>query len=267
MNLEGAAYLIALYARADIFLLVFVRFVGFFAIVPIFSGKNIPVMTRLGFALLLSLMVFTSGNIKFITLDDNIIGYALLILKEFIVGIIIGYVAFFVFNILYLSGFLSDQQIGLTMANVFDPISQVQVPISGNLYYFMLCAFFVVTGGHRMIISTFFYSFEALPIGTAVILNNEMLLKTMVELMVQFFIIGTLVALPVIGVILVLDVALGVMARAVPRMNIFAVGMSLKIFIGLIILWIVSPMFITVYEMIYELLTEELLKIIKVMMP
>jgi len=267
MDLSDSLYIVTLLSRADVFLLIFVRFVGFFIIMPIFGLRNIPAMTKAAFSLLLALIVFTSGDIELVAFDDNIFGYMALIAKEFAVGLAIGYVVFMIFNFMYLSGFLTDQQIGLTMANVFDPVSLIQVPISGNLYYLLICMFFVVTGGHRMTISTICYSFKALPLGSAVVVGNSGIFSIVLDLMTQFFIIGTLLALPPIGVILVLDVALGVMARAVPRMNIFAVGMSLKIIVGLLILWVISPLFGMVYNMLYELMTQRLADIIKVMMP
>lgn len=267
MELNGAEYIFFLLARADIFMLIFIRFIGFMVISPVFGIRNIPAMTKVGFSVLLSLLVFTSGNIESVTLEDSIIGYFLVMIKEFFVGVSIGYVVFLIFNIMYLAGFLSDQQIGLTMANVFDPVSMIQVPISGNLYYLIMCAFLVAAGAHRMLISSVFYSFEALPIGSAVVVGNSNIFAVIIELMSHFFSVGVLVALPVTGVMLVLDVALGIMARAVPKMNIFAVGMSVKVLIGLSVVWIISPMLSMVYDMLYKLITQGLVDIIKVMMP
>ena len=153
------------------------------------------------------------------------------------------------------------------MANVFDPVTQTQVPISGNLYYFVFCALFVASGSHRNVISTLFYSFKALPVGSELIIGNDKLVYLVMELMGKFFISGVMMALPVMGTILVVDVALGVLVKAAPRMNVFVVGMPLKVLVGLIIIWLIVPIFGQVFNSIFSLINEYLLSIIKVMMP
>lgn len=267
MDSSNAQVLIDIFSNVDIYFVIFIRIIGFISIVPIIGGSTIPVMARLGFSMFLASIVYASGNITEIYYMDTIYGYFLLLLKEFFVGFTIGFVVYFLFNLTYLAGQLSDQQIGISMASVFDPVTQTQVPIVGNLYYFVLCTFFVVNGGCRLLINALFYSYKALPIGSAVIVGNNGLFYTILEIMIVYFKLGVLIALPVIGVILVIDVVLGVLVKTVQKLNVFVVGMPLKVFVGFFSLVIIVPMFVQVYINIYSEISKYILEIIKVMMP
>lgn len=267
MNYEGADILVSIFNNVDIFMLIFVRIIGLLTLLPVIGGRNIPVIARLGLSLAISGIIYSSGNVTDVVYENNIIGYAMLILKEFLVGLTISYFVFLIFNSLYLTGHLTDQQIGYSMASVFDPVSNTQVPITGNLYYFSLCALFILNKGHYMVINTIFYSYKALPIGKAFILGNNNLMELLMFGMVQFFIMGTLIALPIIGIILIMDVSLGVLVKTVPKMNVFVVGMPLKVFVGLIGVWIIMPAFSDVYVKIFTLISDFILNSIKVMIP
>lgn len=267
MNYEGTEILIDIFNNVDIFMLIFARIIGLIVLLPVIGGNNVPVIAKIGIALAISGIIYVSGNVTDVIYTNNIIGYAMLILKEIIVGLIMGYIVFLIFNALYLTGHLTDQQIGYSMANVFDPVSNTQVPITGNLYYFSLCTLFILNKGHYMVINTIFNSYKALPIGKALLLGNDNLMKLFMSAMVQFFVIGTLIALPIIGIILVMDVSLGVLVKTVPKMNVFVVGMPLKVLAGLMGLWIIMPVFSDVYVKVFTLISDLILNSIKVMIP
>lgn len=267
MDSQSAAELINMFSNSDIFLVIFIRMIGFITLMPVLGGRNIPVMARIGLCMILASVVYSSGNVTEIFYYDSIAGYILLLIKEFIVGFIIGFVVYFIFNIAYLAGFLTDQQIGFSMANIFDPITQTQVPITGNLYYFSLCMFLIVSNGHHFVINSIFYSYRALPIGSAVIIGNGSLFQVLIKIMSSFFITGISIALPIIGTVLITDLVLGVLVKTMPQMNVFVVGMPAKIFIGLFAILLVIPMFSNIYNIIYNQMSEAILNVIKVMMP
>lgn len=267
MTFDNTQSLLDIFNNVDVFMLVFIRVIGIFITLPVLGGGTIPTSTKLGFSLALTGIIYSSGLI-YIPPEFNIqdvVVYGMLILKEFLVGLIIGFVVFFIFNSVYFSGHLTDQQMGYSMSSVYDPISNTQVPISGNLYYFSLCALFIINKGHYMIINTIYYSYKALPIGKAFIVGNQNLTNLILYEMLQFFVIGTLFALPIIGIILIMDVSLGVLVKTVPKVNVFAVGMPLKAMAGLIALWIIVPAFSDVYVRIFSVLSELILGVVKVL--
>ncbi len=258
--------LVSLYNNIDVLLAVMARFFGFFLVVPVISGRNIPVMTRIGLAAAIGAIVFFSGNVTIPAYEPNLFGYAVVLMVEVIVGLIMGFVVFMMFSLFYFVGQLMDYQIGFSMVSVFDPVTQFQVPITGNLYYLLCTMMFVMTNGIEQLIQTVFYSYESLPLGQAQLLNNPNLPAVLMEMMVSFFVIGIKIALPMIATILVVDAALGILTKAVPQMNIFVVGMPLKLFIGLIVLYMIFPMFSSIYRYVYDMTLVYFYNIVKGMM-
>lgn len=259
------AHLTYIFNNIDVFMLVFARIIGFFAVVPIIGGSTTPNIVKIGFSLAISSIVYTYGFIEHSIEYSSVFAYFLIIAKEIIVGIILALVVYFIFSATYLGGQFTDQQMGYSMANIYDPISSTQVPITGNMYYFSLCAIFIANNGHHSLISSLVNSYKALPIGSAIFINNQYLFYNFVYILSELFKLGISIALPIIGVILVTDIALGIMVRAVPKMNVFVIGMPLKTLIGLITLFIILPVFSQVFYNIYEFIINQILNIIKVM--
>ena len=265
MNFENTKILVDIFNNIDLYMLILVRIIGFLVFMPVIGGSNGIAILKIGLALAISNIIFMSGNVTNVGDYNSIMAYAMLILKEFFVGLIISYIVFFIFNSAYFAGHMTDQQIGYSMASTFDPMTNSQVPITGNIYYFLLCVLFILNKGHHMVITTVFNSYKALPIGKAYIVGNTGLLYGLINMLVEFFKIGFLFALPIIGITLVMDVALGVLVRAVPKMNVFAVGMPLKVIAGLSALWVIIPLFSEFYYKVYNVISELLLNSIKVM--
>jgi len=251
MDYVSASTLIDFYGQIDIFLVIFVRFFAFMVVVPIFSGQNIPVMLKLMISLAVSAIVMSSGTVAAAAYGDTLIGYAILILTEFLNGFIIGFVVYFMFSVFYLIGQLVDYQLGFSMVSVFDPISQIQVPITGNLFYLTVMMFFVIGGGLNYFIKLVFDSYAIIPLGHGNFTDPN-LIGYMITIMTRYFELGVIIALPVIGTIVIIDIALGLLIKAVPQMNIFVVGMPVKVFIGLIVLSFILPSLLESYRVVLE---------------
>ena len=262
-DIAGFDVLVQFYSQIDVLLLIFVRVIGFFMAIPVISSQNIWGMGRIFLALCVSVALFMSGMATTVYYMDTTLGYVYLILLEFMVGVIIGYVASLIFNLIFFAGQLIDFQIGLTMVNVIDPMTQVQVPIVGNLYYFSLMAIVVVTGGLHAFFETFFYSYTIIPIGTGTVLGNELLAWRVVMLLVESTILAVRIAMPLIGTMMVVNVALGVMVKTVPQMNVFVVGLPLKLLVGLVLLWIVmTPNLGTIFRLVGNMAYNAMLEVI-----
>lgn len=256
------------YDNIDVFLLIFVRLLAFFLLLPVISGMSIPISVKLTLAVCISVVIFMSGAVTTVTYHNSIAGYFILILTEFLTGIFMGYVLFFIFNIIFYTGQLIDYQIGLSMMSVLDPVSQIQVPVVGNLYYLAVSAMLVVTGGLHSFIGAFFYSYQILPIGVANIIGNAPLAWYMLTLLTEFIVVAVKIALPIVGSILLIDVALGIMVKAVPQMNVFVVGMPIKLMVGLLLLLsVLGPTLGTIYNHLFELAYDALINTIWGMAP
>ena len=160
------------FLKVDILLLVFVRFLGLFVTSPVFGGRNVPNYSKIGFSLIISTLLLSVKQNITVSYDNHVIGYALLIMKELIIGMLLGFVVYLILSVFYLAGQLIDYQIGFTMVSVMDPLSQIQVPVTGNFYYLLVLILFLIRNGHHKLIQALFYSYDVLPIGEAVLRIN-----------------------------------------------------------------------------------------------
>jgi len=149
----------------DIFVLIFVRMTGLFVAAPIFGRRNIPSYFKIGFSFMLALILANIMPAPEIDYQQNIYQYVLMVIKEFIVGLTIGYIAYMVFTAIYLAGQLIDMQIGFGLVNVLDPISNIQVPITANFYFIISMLVLLMVNGHHMLIKVLFESYSYIPLG------------------------------------------------------------------------------------------------------
>ena len=260
---ELAAYaLVGFYNNFDVLLLVMVRMLAFFILVPVLAGGMIPRIPRVMLAFCMAVMVFSTGVAEEIVYVPNVIGYLGLIITELAAGLLMGFIVYIAFAVIYFVGQIVDYQIGFMMASLFDPISQIQVPVVGNLLNFTMMALFVVSGGLSSLVAAVILSYDFAPIGQIFVLENNALLLYCLGVFSSYFLLGLQFALPITGSILLVDVMLGILVKAVPQMNIFVVGMPLKTLLGVSIMWFITPVFATYYYIIYEQAAEALMSVI-----
>jgi flagellar biosynthetic protein FliR len=154
------------------------------------------------------------------------------------------------------------------MVNVLDPIQQIQVPVMGNILSMAAYALFIVSGGLHEVMRIFFNSFRLVPIGTAFILGNAPLAEFMMWTFTGFVILAVRIALPIVGTMLIIDVCLGIMVKAVPQMNVFVVGMPLKVLVGLFLVFsVMIPQLSTIYNNVFDIAVEGMANVIEGMNP
>ena len=267
MNSLQSASLIEFFTNFDIFLLISIRLIGFFIVAPIVSTPYIPMRAKISFSIFFAYIIFISGKITDVFYYDSIPGYFAIGIQELIVGIIIGLTSYIVFSIIFFAGQLMDYQIGFSMVNVLDPVSQVQVPVTGNLFYFFICLILIESGGLHSFISAIFYSYDVLPIGAAKILANPVSTRLFMNLLSEYLVLGVLIAFPIVGTILIIDVVLGIVVKAVPQMNVFAVGMPIKLLLGLTIIYLIVPYYMAVYNTLFDKAFNTIMFMIRGLMP
>ena len=241
MYVDVADSLALVYGNMEVFVLVMVRIMGFFVIMPFFSGTTTPVRSRLAFAFVTSLLIVVSGHVALDAVVAGIMDYFLIIVSEFVTGFLIGFVVFLFFSIFHMMGQVTDFQIGFAMVSMHDPISQVQSPITGNLYYFAFLSIFVASGGLSIMLLYVMQTFVMIPPGSAFILGNDGLAATFVGMLSIYFELGLRFAMPIISVIIIVDATLGILIKAVPQMNVFVVGLPIKVGIGLLTIRLLVP--------------------------
>jgi len=230
-----------IYSQFPVFLLVGLRVTGLFLMSPVFGRRNIPAGTKIGLALLISYILIPILPLESSYVLFNPYAYALECLKEFILGLAMGYITTLFFSAVMTAGQLIDIQIGFGMVNIFDPQSNTQVPLFGNFLNILALLIFFSVDGHHGLIRLLVSSFSRIPPGKITI---DPILGTMAaEFFATTFALAVQIALPVIASSLMAETALAIIMRAVPQMNVFVVGMPLKIILGLIIMIIILPFY------------------------
>lgn len=242
----------------DVFILVLVRMTGLFVTAPIFGRRNVPVYLKIGFSFFLAMILVNTLTVPKPEYFNNIYDYAFLVLKEFLVGVTIGYVSFLVFSAIYLAGQLIDMQTGFSMVSVMDPMSNIQVPVTSNFYFIISMLIFLSINGHHLLIQALFKSYNMIPLGKASF--NQNLMNDIIRVFGDIFIIGFKISAPIIAAILITDVALGVISRTMPQLNVFVVGMPLKIILGVLIIYFSIPVFTEVVSWMTGRMNTEVFK-------
>ncbi|MGE5631779.1 MAG: flagellar biosynthetic protein FliR, partial [Caulobacteraceae bacterium] len=122
--------------------------------------------------------------------------------------------------------------------------------LTGNFIYILTTLFFLMIDGHHILLSALYKSYSLLPINSFVF--SEALVNNMISIFAEVFLIGFKISIPVVAAALLADVALGILAKTVPQMNVFVVGMPLKIGIGLLTLIFMMPIFINVMTVTFD---------------
>lgn len=253
------------YKYLDVFLLVFVRTGSLFISVPIFSNRNIPVIAKIGLTFFITTIVVNVIEVSAPVASTDAVGFGIVLLKEFFVGWIIGMGAYMVFAILTLAGQFIDYQVGFSMVNVFDPLSQIQLTITGTFYYYMVLLMILITNTYHFFIKAIIKSFEIIPIGQVVLSAN--LYDSFIGFMNELLLISMQIAAPFFFAMLLIDVILGILARTAPQMNLFVIGFPIKIFLGLTVMLITLNIFPAVSDIITDKLVVFIDNLMKGMMP
>ena len=223
----------------EYFLLIFTRVSCFVFIAPFFSMNNTPARVRIGISFFTSLLLYQTLSPAEAVIYDSELQFAIIVIKEAIAGLIIGFGVNICTSIVNFAGSIADMETGLSMVTLFDPTTRQNTSITGVIYqnYFMLAL--IASGMYRYLFGALADTFVLIPINGAVF-RSEKLLESVVMFMNEYIIIGFRIVLPIFCVTLLLNAILGVMAKVSPQMNMFAVGMQLKIIVGL------GVMFLTV---------------------
>lgn len=231
-------------------LLILVRIASFVFVAPFFSQRGVPSQTKIGLSFFIALILYNVVPHPELNYE-GVIGYGIAVLKEGITGLLIGFSANICSSIVVLAGSIIDMDIGLSMAQSFNSDMGTQTTSTGNLYYYLVFAMLIATNMHHYILRAVCDSFYVVPIGGAVF-EWDSLLLSMTTYMTDLFVIGFRIFLPVFAVMMIMNVVLGIMAKVAPQMNMFSIGIQLKILVGFIVLFVVVFLFPSVTDMVFD---------------
>lgn len=217
----------------EYYLLVLVRIASFVAVAPFFGLSSVPTRVKAGFSAVVAILIAQAmpGQVTY----DGMLEYGIIVAKEALTGLFIGMAANCCTYIIGFAGQLMDMQIGLSMAQEYNPLTRTQESVTGNLYYYSIMLLLLISDLYHYIIKAIADTYTLIPVNTQVF-QWEYLVNGMVRFITDMLVIGFRITLPVFACCMIMNCILGIMAKVAPQMNMFSVGIQLKIFAGFAVL-------------------------------
>lgn len=229
-------------AHTDVFLVIMARVTGIFLMAPIFGSQQVPVQVKLALSLIITALIGMTLSPENIQLPSQLLGLVLLIASEMAIGFLIGYFVYLVFAAVTVAGQMIDMQLGFSIVNVVDPQFGTQLPLVGNFLYLLAMLVFLALNGHHVVLTALYRSYELIPLAGFKL--NGGLMDFLIQLVAGMFVTAVKIGAPIIGALFAADFALGILARTVPQLNVFVVGLPLKDFLGLLVLLAALPLYV-----------------------
>lgn len=244
----------------SMFLLPFFRIAAFMAVAPVFSVGVIPVRVKLILSLALTLVIVPGIPAQASSGADQA-SLFFSIVNQIIVGISLGFVVQIIFSAIINGGQIIGMQMGLGFAQMMDPQTGVSVPVIAQFYNIMAILLFIAINGHLVMIGVLANSFEVVPVMGAGLMTEKY--YSIAAFGGWVFTGGLMIALPAVTALLAINIILGVLTKAAPQMNIFAVGFVITILSGFVIILITLPIAFSQATVMFDKATEMMLEVLR----
>lgn len=245
------------------FLLIFFRITGVISLCPLFGDRAFPTTARIALGIFFALLLYPTISPPAVSMNFSSI--ILAIAKETMIGITIGLAVLLIFIGTQLAGEVMGYQMGMWLAEIYEPQFGQETPIIGHFIYLFAIMLFVVTNAHLFVLKGLRESFSILPL--AEFHFSSALHSEFIRLGSNVFKLGFQIGAPIIGVLLLVTLAMGIIARIIPEMNVFFVAIPLQIAVGFIFLGLAIPYIGGLLIQNYKNLGYEIMKIIKFITP
>ena len=214
------------------FLLLFFRFAGLFIMVPLFSHMSIPVTIKTAMAFVFSVLFF--AIMPPLNMEINTSNVVLAILSEFLLGFTVGLMLQLVMHIMTFAGIQISFIMGFSMASVVDPQSGISMPIISNILALLSLMMFLALDGHHAVLLFVNESLSEVPLGG--FLLNEAVFNHMLKATMNMFLVGFMIAFPIIALSLLADVIFGMLMKTMPQFNLLVIGFPIKIMVAFVVI-------------------------------
>ncbi|PZX07852.1 flagellar biosynthetic protein FliR [Psychrobacillus insolitus] len=235
-----------------VLLLIIARVSAFFVVLPLFSHRSIPGTHRIAFAVVISWMMYYTLDVAPFEVNGD---YILLIMKEVIIGLFIGLLAFIIMSAIQIAGGFIDFQMGFAIANVIDPQTGAQSPLIGQFLNTIALLLLLALNGHHLLLDGIFYSYQFVPMELSFPpFGQENFIEFIMKTFAGVFAVAFQMSIPIVATLFLVDIALGITARTVPQLNIFVVGFPLKIGVSFLVLVIMMGVLVAVMQKMFEIM-------------
>ncbi|MBN2051532.1 MAG: flagellar biosynthetic protein FliR [Spirochaetales bacterium] len=258
MTLEG------IITYAQIFLLIFARVYALLQTAPLLSSSAVPRIGRIGLAFFASVAVLPSliGRGTFV-IPERALDYAVLLVGEIFVGLVIGFILDVVFAAFQLAGQFFSLQMGFAASQVFDPMSQIEIPLMGQYLNLMAMFVLITSEGFRKTFLIGVYRSFTVVTAYDFAVRQDHLVSFIIGAVGGLFKEALIISLPILGTILLVSVSMGLLARAAPQMNLLMLGFPINITVAFIMIFLGLPFLMETFASIIDMGFQSVLGILE----
>ena len=215
-----------------VYVMVLARTAGIFTFNPIFARRGVPNSVKAGATLVLALVMTSAGDFSY-TLPNGLFPFVFDMLKELLVGAVLGFFVNLMLQVFSMAGEVVDMQLGLSMAKSYDPTFG-NAGLSTQYYSLWFMLYFFAVGAHKSYIQLFAVSYDSIPLGWTGL--NFNVFNVLVQYFETVLTLGLKLAMPVIAASLITEFCIGVLMKAVPTIHVFVLNIQLKMLVGFVVL-------------------------------
>ena len=231
------------------------RMVGCIYFNPIFGQRSVPGRVKAALTVFMSIFVYT-GLPNYDSTDMGLVVFGFVIVKEVLVGFLAGFVIRLFMSVITIGGELTDFNIGLSMAKVFDPTTRNQVAVSSSIFNVMFMCIFFATNSHLTLMKFFCVLGEIAPYGEFALSTD--FLWSFIELLSLVVLYAVKLTLPIVAIEIITETCVGLLMKAVPNINILTLNIEIKMFVGIICIIFLVPSYANFIEKLIELMFDKL---------
>lgn len=245
------------------FLICLARVAAVFAVIPVFSGAQLPPQMRVGVAVMFSMLTYpiVKNYLPVGTLTPIDLG--LIIVAEVVLGLLVGFMAQLIFMAAEFSGSIIGYQMGFAAANVFDPTTQQQVALVSQFQGILAILLFLSLNVHHLFLEALVASFEMLPPGRIDLSGGA--IPMMIDVINHSFVLSLRLVAPILALLILSSLTLGIMARVFPQLNVFLLSFPLNIGISFIVMGLTLGVFASILQGEFLSLSERFLNLFSLM--
>lgn len=216
------------------FLICVTRIAALFGSLPVFSGGQTPMRFKAALSIAFALVIFPVVEPLLPSFPFEPFTLGLLLVKEVLLGVMVGFMARLVFTAVEFGGTIVGYQMGFAAANIFDPQNQQQISLIAQFQNVFAILIFLAINGHHMLIRAMVESFRMLPPGTADFSREA--IPYLMELTSRMFVLGIKFSAPILAVLLLSGLVLGIMSRVFPQLNVFMLSYPINIGLAFLVM-------------------------------
>lgn len=224
------------------------RILSLIASAPVFGNKQVPARVKIGLSVLLAIIIAPTLGAMPAVPAGSPQGLVIMV-QQIIIGISMGFALRVVFTAVEMAGDLIGLQMGLGFASFYDPLNAAYTPIIGRWLGMIAALAFLAMNGHLYVLSALAESFRTLPVGSAMLGSGH---YEMARWGGSIFAFALQISLPIVGALLITNIALGILTRAAPQLNLFAVGFPITLSIGFLVLAMSMSYFIPLLDRLVQ---------------